>query len=89
MAIGGGPWGAWPLEGAPATGHWVCYAWVSLSSCHWIDKDQAAGGPDNVWTTHLVKRLGDSPRDAPDPPLSFPIYKTGLMSPLHGLHGDP
>lgn len=39
--------------------------------------------------THLVRRLGDNSRDVPDPFPSFLIYKTGLISPFHGLYGDP
>lgn len=95
--MGGGPWETWPLEGAPATGHWVRSA---LPGSEQLPLDRQRGRQQEDQTLCLdhtlgVRKLGPTPGMFPTPVqphpphLSFPIYKTGLISPFPGLYGDP
>lgn len=54
MAMGGGPEGeTWPLEGAPAAGHWVRYPVPGIcAAATGLTKTGAAGGPGIVSGPH-------------------------------------
>lgn len=89
---GAGPEGeTWPLEGAPAAGHWVrspvprvCAAATGLT------KTWAAGGPGIVSGphTHSSEARGQL-QGCSCPSPQFPLHRIGLTSPFHGLCGDP
>lgn len=67
--MGGGPWETWPLEGAPATGHWVRSA---LPGSEQLPLDRQRGRQQEDQTLCLdhtlgVRKLGPTPGMFPTP----------------------
>lgn len=89
---GAGPEGeTWPLEGAPAAGHWVrspvprvCAAATRLT------KTRAAGRPGIVSGPHTQSsEAGGQLQGYSCPSPQFPLHRIGLTSSFQGMCGDP